>query len=439
MTFALTTLYSSDFLNPPDHEKTLKMQQSHTLGIDFGTSNSAAGFMQGNTPRLVEFAQGQSTLPTAFFFDFATRETLIGQAANSALIDGLEGRYMRALKRVLGKPVMHEKRRILNETVTFVDIIARFLAEIKQRAEAASGHPFDNVLSGRPVHFHDEGAALDAKAEDDLRQCYLAAGFKQVRFIPEPEAAAISVREPLAKSTLGLVVDIGGGTSDFSLFESVDGGVNIIASHGIRIGGTDFDRAISIKHVMPLLGKGAQLRKHLGAGMLAAPNAIFNDLATWEKIPFLYGSDTTRMVAEMHMLAVEPAKFKRLVTVLEFQLGHDIAFAVEQGKIDANNAKGQAVCIKLGVLEPALVAGLSTDALNRSIASDVAAITACALETLQMADVPKDRVGRIVFVGGSSLTSAVTTALSAAFPDAECVYSQVFTAVTNGLAIAAQT
>jgi hypothetical chaperone protein len=346
---------------------------------------------------------------------------------------------MRALKRVLGKPIMHEKRRILNDTVTFVDIIARFLAEIKQRAEAASGHPFDAVLSGRPVHFHNEGGALDAKAEDDLRQCYLAAGFKQVRFMPEPEAAAISVRDPLPASKLGLVVDIGGGTSDFSLFESVEGGVNIIASHGIRIGGTDFDRAISIEHVMPLLGKGAQVRKHLGAGTLVAPNAIYNDLATWEKIPFVYGGDSTRMVDEMHSLAMEPAKFKRLKTLLEFHLGHDVAFAVERGKIDANNAASKAAEIGLGVLEPELAASLTTNALNHTIAKDVAKIKACALETLQMAEVPKARVGRIIFVGGSSLATAVTSALKDAFPDAECVFSEVFTAVTNGLAIAAET
>ncbi len=394
--------------------------------------------MQDGAPNLVEFASGESTLPTAFFFDFASRKTLIGQAANAALIDGFEGRYMRALKRVLGKPVMHEKRRILNETVTFVDIIARFLVEIKQQAEEASGQRFDAVLSGRPVHFHDGGSDLDGRAEDDLRQCYLAAGFKEVRFMAEPEAAAISVRSPLPESKLGLVVDIGGGTSDFSLFESVDGGVNIIANHGIRIGGTDFDRAISIDHVMPLLGKGAQLRKHLGAGTLAAPKAIFNDLATWEKIPFTYGGDATRMVDEMHMLAVEPAKFKRLKDLLEFQLGHDVAFAVERGKMDANNAASQDAEIGLGVLEPELVASLTTTALNHSIAKDVAKIKACALETLQMAGVPKQRVGRIIFVGGSSLTTAVTCALKQAFPDAECVFSEVFTAVTNGLAIATE-
>lgn len=411
------------------------MAPNPTLGIDFGTSNSAAGFMHGNTPKLVEFGAGQTTLPTAFFFDFATRKTLIGEAANDALIDGLEGRYMRALKRVLGQPIMHEKRRILNETVSFVDIIARFLAQIKARAEARSGHAFEAVLSGRPVHFHDEGAALDAKAEADLRQCYLAAGFKEVAFMAEPEAAAISVRSPLMGGKLGLVVDIGGGTSDFSLFESVNGGVNIIANHGVRIGGTDFDRSVSIDHVMPLLGKGAMLRKHLGEGTLSAPSAIFNDLATWEKIAFIYGGDTVAMVAEMHKLAVEPEKFKRLATTLEFQLGHDIAFAVEQGKIDANSDKPGV--IDLGVLEPDLAAGLSTQALNTSIGANVATIRACALETLKIADVSKERVGRIVFVGGSSLTTAITTALQEEFPAAECVFSEVFTAVTNGLAIAA--
>ena len=416
------------------------MAANHTLGIDFGTSNSAAGFMRDNAPKLVEFAPAQTTLPTAFFFDFATRKTLIGQTANAALIDGLEGRYMRALKRVLGKPIMHEKRRILNETVTFVDIIARFLRQMKEQAEATSGHQFDNVLSGRPVHFHDEGAVLDAKAEDDLRQCYLAAGFKDVRFMAEPEAAAVSVRKPLSGAKLGLVVDIGGGTSDFSLFETVQGGgVNIIANHGIRIGGTDFDRSVSIDHVMPLLGKGAMLRKHLGEGTLAAPSGIFNDLATWEKIAFIYGADTVQMVDEMHKLAVEPAKFKRLATALEFQLGHDIAFAVEQGKIDANGANSGSAKIDLGVLEPNLAADLSAEALNASIATNVAAIRACALETMQIADVSKDRVGRIIFVGGSSLTSAITTALQAEFPEAECVFSEVFTAVTNGLAIAAST
>ena len=57
-------------------------------------------------------APGKFTLPTTFFFDFETRQTLIGEPANKALLDGYDGRFMRTLKRVLGTPLMHEKRQI---------------------------------------------------------------------------------------------------------------------------------------------------------------------------------------------------------------------------------------------------------------------------------------------------------------------------------------
>ena len=107
------------------------------LGIDFGTSNSAAGHAPDGAPRLIRLEPGQTTMPTTFFLDSETRTTLMGQPANRALLDGHEGRFMRALKRVLGTSLMHEKRTILNERVTFVDLIARFLNRIKTRAYRA--------------------------------------------------------------------------------------------------------------------------------------------------------------------------------------------------------------------------------------------------------------------------------------------------------------
>lgn len=107
----------------------------HVLGIDFGTSNSAAGFLCEGKPQLIELAPGSTTLPTTLFFDFETRQTLIGEPANRALLDGVDGRFMRALKRVLGTSLMHEKRQILNERVTFVDVIARFLHQINSHKE----------------------------------------------------------------------------------------------------------------------------------------------------------------------------------------------------------------------------------------------------------------------------------------------------------------
>lgn len=406
------------------------------LGIDFGTSNTAAGYMADGNPRLVEFAPGRTTMPTTFFFDFDARRMLIGDPANQALLDGAEGRFMRALKRVLGTSLMHERRQLLNERVTFVDIISRFLAEVKARAEAQAGVTYDRVLSGRPVVFHGPGDPREATAEADLRACYLAAGFREVEFMPEPEAAAIASGAPGQAGSVGLVVDVGGGTSDFSLFRSGPPGVTILANHGVRIGGTDFDRAISIDRVMPQLGKGTELRKVLGPGSTPTPNGIFNDLATWELIAFLYTPQNRRLAAEMVRLAHEPEKLSRLAKVLEDELGHDMSFAVERGKIAANGG-AELAAIELNQIEPGLAIALSADALDRSLAHHAEALAEGARETLRLAGLDPSAVQTVVYVGGSSLMSMVSRAMQAQFPGAVHSFSEVFTAVADGLAIAA--
>lgn len=411
-------------------------RDGRALGVDFGTSNTAAGVLVDGQPRLIPLEGGRTTLPTTFFFDFDTRRTLIGEAANSALLDGAEGRFMRALKRVLGTSLMHEKRQILNEQVTFVDVIARFLRHIKTRAEAETGHPVSRVLSGRPVVFHGADDPREAQAEADLRACYIAAGFKDVAFMPEPQAAAIASDAHKNPGEIGVIVDIGGGTSDFSVFAQSGAGVDILANHGVRIGGTDFDRAISIDQVMPLFGKGGALRKVMGPGTTPVPNAIFNSLATWEEIPFLYTARNRRMVDEMIQLALAPEKLRHLAAVLRDELGHDVAFAVEQGKIAANT-KGSDAKIDLSVVSPGLTCDLPGAALALGLAPFADQLRSGLAETLVRAGVGAGAVDRVVYVGGSSLMSMVTTTMQGQLPNAEHSFANVFTAVADGLAIAA--
>jgi hypothetical chaperone protein len=187
-----------------------------TLGIDFGTSNTAAAVIEAGRPRIVPLEPGRDTIPTAIFLDYARRVTLYGSDAAAAMIDGREGRFMRSLKSILGTPLAREPRMFLNERLTLIDIIGRFLAEVKSRAEAATGLRFDHAVSGRPVHFHSRAPERDAQALADLTDAYATAGFSSVRFLAEPEAAALAV----GGDGRGLIVDIGGGTSDFTVFET---------------------------------------------------------------------------------------------------------------------------------------------------------------------------------------------------------------------------
>ena len=412
----------------------------NTLGIDFGTSNSAAGIAVGDRPWLVEMEPGETTLPTAVFFE-PKRPMRIGRSATRALINGDEGRFMRALKSLLGTPLLREERRINGEVTDFIQIIARFLAEVKSRAEAATHQTFTHALSGRPVHFHSNDPARDAQAEVDLRDCYLAAGFDDVRFLYEPEAAVRSARP---SAGLGLIVDIGGGTSDFTLFEQdATGATRILGSHGVRLGGTDFDRQISIDHVMPLLGRGSQIRNAFGKETLPAPNRLFNDLATWQMIPFLYAADSRRAARDLAKYAVEPQKLNRLVSVLEDELGHDLAFAVERGKIQTNGVsgaseeKGTAPRIDLRILERGLSAPLSPDLMQQSLAKMMTQIAESAAETLEAADVAPTRIDRLVMVGGSSLLSSLETGLRQLCPNATMENRNAMTAVADGLALSA--
>lgn len=409
------------------------------LGIDFGTSNSAAGIACKGVPRLVRVEGAETTLPTSVFYDAECKSVRFGRAANRSLVSRDDGRFMRALKSVLGTSIMHEPRYLNGKRVTFVDVIAGFLAHLKQSAEDQLQREFTHALSGRPVRFHSNNDAKDAQALNDLTDCYKAAGFAGVDFLTEPEAAARAAGS-LAVGELALIVDIGGGTSDFCLFEAGRDSIEVLATRGVRVGGTDFDRSLSMDHVMPLLGRGHFIREQMGSGTLPAPNWISHDLATWEKIPGLYSAKPRELAQSMAGLAVNAEPFRRLDKTLTDELGHDIAFAVERGKIETNlSGQSQITLPFAGPTQGSrLQVGLSAATLDDALRRYGREIRASALETLKIAGSPTDKLDSIIFVGGSSLMKMVEAAVAPEFANARLHYSDAFTAIVDGLSISAE-
>ncbi len=405
------------------------------LGVDFGTSNSAAAYMAGPDVVHVELEKGQETIPTALFFDVYEKKVLSGRPANQALLDGAEGRYMRSLKSVLGTPLMKEQRTLLGRRTDFSEVITEFLRQLKGRAETFANSAFDHVVAGRPVFFHRVDADRNARAEQDLKACYHKAGFKKVRFMYEPEAAALESARDYKKGSVGLVVDIGGGTSDFTLFEAKEHGVRIIASNGVRVGGTDFDRQISYDHFMPLLGRGAQLTRRFAEGTIQAPAHVFSELATWEKIPFLYDEKTIQLAKGMERDAVNRPILARLVKVLERRLGHDLAFEAERTKIAHNDGNIHSL-VDLGLIETGLQTELTEAGLQDSLRRFGEEIAAAIQETLDAGRIEAQQVEAVVSVGGSSSMKIVTDAIQRCLPNVRVQQGDVFTSIVDGLAIA---
>src|SRR5712691_3052816 len=219
-------------------------------GLDFGTSNTTLGVAAtGGSPHLVPLENQATTLPSAVFFDFDSATMAVGQAAIDAYVADGDGRFMRALKSVLGTALIDEETTLRNARIGFRAVTARFLGEVKRRAEATCGTVLDTVVHGRPVRFVDGDDAADARAERALAEIARGIGFRHVAFQFEPIAAAFAYERQIVREEIALVADIGGGTSDFSIVRlgpdrrnRVERAADILGNEGVRVGGTDFDR-----------------------------------------------------------------------------------------------------------------------------------------------------------------------------------------------------
>jgi len=406
-------------------------------GLDFGTSNTTLGLAEAGRPALVRLEGEETTIPSAIFFA-PTGESRVGRAAMSAYLDGEPGRLMRSLKSVLGTGLIDEATQIGRERVKFREVIARYLAVVKRRAEAARGRPLDAVVHGRPVHFVDGDPEGDARAEDTLREIALSLGFREVSFQFEPVAAALDYERGVAREELALIADIGGGTSDFTVIRlgpdrhgRDDRAGDILANEGVRVGGVDFDRRLSLGAVMPLLGYGSPMKR----AELEVPSTYFHELATWSSINRLYDGRAVRQIREVRREAARPDLLDRLIRVIDDERGHGLAAEVESAKIRLSEA--DATTLPLGWAERGLEASIRRDAFERHTYALAEKIRERIARCLITAGVAAERIDAVFLTGGSTRIPHVRQAILGAVPGALAVEGDTFGAVGAGLTIEA--
>ena len=414
------------------------MTGKQICGLDFGTSNSTLGLLQDGLPQLAALEDTHVTLPSALFFDFEESSTHFGRDAINSYMEAGEGRLMRALKSILGSPTIEERTLIGSELKPFSAILGLFLKHMKQKAEANTGEELTHVVMGRPVFFVDRDQEADRQAQRTLEQIARDVGFSQVEFEFEPVAAARDFQSNADKEELALIVDIGGGTSDFTILRVTPGARSmqhsrdaILANAGIHIGGTDFDRWLSLAKVMPLLGYLSPMLKE-GRQM---PVGFYHDLATWQKINFLYDHKTRTDLRYLAKEAKHPELIERLIHLLDLREGHRLALTVEDAKIDLSDSPETSV--NLAYIEK----GLETTILQQELADTLEvgnqriANTIC--EALTQANVSADDITALFMTGGSTRVPIVREALIGMMPKARVIDGDAFGSVGAGLALAA--
>ena len=139
----------------------------------------------------------------------------------------------------------------------------------------------------------------------------------------------------------------------------------------------------------------------------------------------------------MVKLAVKPRLLRRLSAVLSSELGHELAFAVERGKINANAGR-EGARIRMDKIEADLAVPISQASLNASLDRYRDILREAAAETCVMAGVTPGAIGTVILVGGSSLMGMVADVVQDLCPKAALQNSEPFTAVVDGLALATQ-
>ena len=327
-------------------------------GIDFGTTNSAVSVTnKADIPHLITFEKNKQTIPSAIFFpEDNTYSPIFGSEAINQYINGGDGRFMRSLKRILGTDLMELKTEVNEIRLSYEDIILYFIKHLKQTAEEEIKQSLDGVVLGRPVHFQDFAPEQDQKAESILRKIAYNAGFKYISFQYEPLAAAFSHEAKLDKECLACVIDIGGGTSDFSIVRlnknscnKKDRSDDILANTGIRIGGNDFDSDLSLKCFMKNFGYKTLLRPDEYTGrVLPIPFQPYVMLSEWSSINSLYTYSAKKNIKQIYERAEEISKVANLYEIVEKELGHTLLNKVEESKI--NLSKNDDVLTKLEFL-----------------------------------------------------------------------------------------
>lgn len=439
--------------------------QKIVAGIDFGTSNSAIAIASAKSDVNFVKIHGEDTIPTTIFVELEgdlRGKTFFGnEAINKAYgkilqpdgsfkqVDRSLGRLLRGLKNLLGSSTLHEQLRIqddvgYNHCFMFSELIKLILEMLKNNAETSCQNTIEDVVLGRPVRFVDTDDARDQEAENQLRDIAKKTRFKNIEFLFEPIAAALSFEAQIQSETLAAVVDVGGGTTDVTIIrlnpkrhKMIDRSSDILANAGVHVGGTEFDRAISMAKVAPEFGLDIKYNSNY------MPREFLTNLSTWQQLNRLYTKRTLKTVEDLLEKSnpIDEVKLSRLLYTVEMQEAHLVLGAVEDAKIALSDSEKTLIDFNniLTYEKEPLQIGLDRHELEGTILNfQFEKIDQAIKNAIQMSGVSNTQIESVFMTGGPSAMPQILSCVQQNFPNAEIIKGNRLSAVGEGLGIAAK-
>ncbi|MCH7741749.1 MAG: Hsp70 family protein [Proteobacteria bacterium] len=453
------------------------------VGIDFGTSNSAAAWYDGEQVRLVQLESDDAIMPSATHLnrDLETKTgrqavlqyieenrdriveltpEVIGKSSivtsDAALDDpyseaeiatvnvygqpwvdrGMPGRLFRGVKRLLGNASVN-RLLVFDHPFRVVALITPVLLRIREAIDSCLPKSAHTVHFGHPVLFEGNEHHRNDLAFARLEEACTHAGIEKLTFYPEPVAATLSYlyEENTHSSGRVLTLDFGGGTLDLSVVEFRGVDFDVLSTAGMSLGGDHIDQLIFRELLFPLLGKG-EIWSRITDGRLIEnefPFEEFEDkLLNWA-VTYMLNQNHYRAKVADRIKQGGPAavKFERL----EDLIAHNYSYLVFQAIKDAKARLSTVEETILDIPELDLAITFTRERFEAMMGNMLRQIDEILTRVLEEADCTADDIDVVIRTGGSSQIAAVKQRLEERFPGRVTEHDP-FTSVAAGLAIA---
>ena len=307
------------------------------IGIDLGTSNSAAAFMDKNRPAIIPSAEGAGIASGKAFPSYVAftkdGQKLVGEPAKRQASINPEGTIM-AAKRKMGTDFKFKPH---DKEYTPQQISAFILQKIKQDAESYLGNTVNEAVITCPAYFNDN----QRQATKDAGEI---AGLKVLRIVNEPTAACLAYGlNKVGKELKIMVFDFGGGTLDVTIMEMwAEGGFKVLATSGdTQLGGTDMDKVL-IDYIAENFKKenGIDLRndkmalQRLREAAEKAKVELSSSLTTDMNLPYITADQT----GPKHLtMSINRAKLEELIMPIIDKCKHPMEQAIKDAKLEKND------------------------------------------------------------------------------------------------------
>ncbi|MBT5871775.1 MAG: Hsp70 family protein [Candidatus Latescibacteria bacterium] len=413
-------------------------------GLDFGTTNTAVAITRNGSAEVLPIgAGGTATIPSLAFFPEYGRGYQIGQnAIDGYLGSEMNGRLLQSVKSFLPDPGF--KGTAVGGQLGYASIeklIGILIKFVKQQADAHMGEEVTDVIIGRPALFSDD-PERDALAEKRLVDAARYAGFEHIQVQKEPIAAAFEYERSLDREEIAFIADFGGGTSDFTIMrlgpEHVtrpDRADDILGVDGVYVGGNNFDSSIMWRRLIRYFGSESESKDW--DRWLPMPRHLMQDLCRWQRITFLKDRKTREYMKKLLKTSNDPESIKRLIALIEENLGFSVFQAIEKAKHDLSQHETTSVIFNESVIE--IEERISRQEFEEMSCEHIQKIEICIDELLTTSQIALEQVDTVFVTGGTSYIPAVRRVLSDRFGDGKIRTGDAFISVAAGLALGGST